>query len=160
MWTDDPTALAGSAPKSFRMLDMRAGASDVAANFGRRAQAARNVHPCRFFYRVGYVASIAEQEPVFIQIRSFHAQKGVSHLRRGVAPSHVGAKQAQGEKRGIANQKMRLNMLVVRHGLGRGREIRFEHLKRLGQTPDFAVTMEEDGLRLLRLARDKVEVAV
>lgn len=64
----------GRGRKSLRMFDMRTGAGDVAANFGRRTQAAGHIDSRGLLYGIRYLASVAEQEPIFIQVSSLHTQ--------------------------------------------------------------------------------------
>ena len=106
-----------------RLGNMLARTRDITADFGWRAQSTRYIHARGFLDGIGDVASVTEQEPVFIQISSLHAQQGVGNLCRVVAPSHVRAKQTQGKEGCVADEEVGLDVLVVRYRVGRRRKI-------------------------------------
>ena len=109
---------------SFLSLDMLTGFCNVALNVGGRSQPARHINARGPLYFVG----------------------GVS------APSHIAAKQTQGEECGVAHQKMRAHVYGVGHGIGRRREIGFQQLEWLGEAPQLAIDVKQCAGGELRFA--------
>ena len=133
-------------------FNMRPRFRDFSLNVGGRSQPARHVNACGPLYLVGYGASVAEQKPILGQVAAFHAQKRVGNLGGVSVPSHIAAKQAQGEERGVAHQEMRAHVNGMGNGVGRRREIGFQQLKRLGEAPQLAIDMEQRAGGELRFA--------
>lgn len=137
---------------SFLSLDMLTGFCNVALNVGGRSQPARHINARGPLYFVGYGTSVAEQKPIFGQVAAFHAQKRIGNLGGVSAPSHIAAKQAQGEECGVAHQKMRAHVYGVGHGIGRRREIGFKQLEWLGEAPQLAIDVKQCAGGELRFA--------